>query len=59
MTTTKRGYLCRRCGHTTFPKKPGKPRICGGCKSPKWETAERIRAPGAGRPRGGGKGSPR
>lgn len=39
MTTTRRVTLrvCLRCEHQWFPRKQGKPRACGRCKSSYWD----------------------
>jgi hypothetical protein len=31
-------FECLRCGHTWHPKKEERPRCCGFCKNPRWDT---------------------
>ena len=40
-TYTRKGYKCVKCGHVTYPRTPGKPRVCGGCKNAYWEHPRR------------------
>lgn len=28
---------CRRCLHSWFPRRPGRPALCPRCKSPRWD----------------------
>lgn len=30
-------FVCLRCGHCWYPRKPEKPTVCPKCKSPYWD----------------------
>ena len=32
---------CLRCGHQWYPRKPGRPTTCAGCRSPYWDVPRR------------------
>ena len=34
-------YRCERCGHVWQPRRAGKPRRCGHCKSPYWDRPKK------------------
>ena len=38
-TKTVKAYLCHRCGRWWTPK--GKPKRCGKCKSPYWDSPKK------------------
>lgn len=35
-------YTCLRCGHTWWPRKPGRPRVCPTCKNPWWDKPKPV-----------------